>query len=105
MMLSGDQSAPNVNQSNFVRAGGLEDCVSFFRYDQWWPLNPTAPKNSHSAIIRFDVVANRPLMRDIQTQIAEFFASNGATFVAPPGLTAYWEVPIVALPWGLNYIP
>jgi len=104
-MIAGDQASPNVNQSNVVHAGGLEDRTAYFRYDQWLAVNPGPPKNAHALFINYGQVAWRPVMRDFHEQVAEFFASDGANLVTPSQVPAYWEVPIVALPWDLNYIP
>jgi hypothetical protein len=45
-----------------------------------------------------------PVIRDAQTQIAEFFASDGARVVKPS--LPFWQVPIAdPLPEDLGYIP
>ena len=41
-----------------------------------------------------------------QSQIAAFFASNGALTIDPDGPAPFFEVPIaLPLPEGLNFIP
>jgi hypothetical protein len=40
-----------------------------------------------------------------QTQIAEFFRSNGTQVIDPDDGLPYFEVPTKDLPEGLNFIP
>jgi len=98
-----DQSAPNPNTTAIIRAGDFADRTSYFRYDQWWATNQSAPKNAHGFMLQF-APPMVPVIRDAQTQIAEFFASDGARVVKPS--LPFWQVPIAdPLPEDLGYIP
>jgi hypothetical protein len=96
-VLRGDQSSPNPNTSNILRAGAFADRASMFRYDQWWLSNPAAPRNPHTYGIQV-LPAWAALRRDGQHQAGAFFASDGADLIRPPELSAYWEVPVAGAP-------
>jgi hypothetical protein len=52
------------------------------------------------------VPAAAPIAVGAQSQIAAFFASNGALVIDPDGAAPLFEVPIQGeLPEGLNFIP
>ena len=96
-LLRGDQSSPNPNTSNILRAGNFADRTSLFRYDLWWLSNQAAPKNPHP----YGIQVLPPwvaLRRDGQRQAAVFFASDGAELTTPPELREYWEVPLAGRP-------
>ena len=103
-MLRGDQSSPNPNTSNILRAGAFADRAAMFHYDQWWVSNQAATKNPHTYGIQV-LAAWAALRRDGQHQAGRFFASDGAELIVPPELAAYWEVPLAgAPPETLSYI-
>ena len=96
-MLRGDQSSPNPNTWNILRAGNFADRASMFRYDLWWPTNQSAPKNPHPYGIQV-LAPWAALRRDGQRQAGAFFASDGAELITPPELRVYWEVPPASAP-------
>jgi hypothetical protein len=109
----GDQTVPNPTGTAIIRAGELQDRVTYYRNDIAFALSPTVvPKNPHTFLtnIALGGVATAVAFK-AQTQIATFFASNGALTIdpddAPPALPVpVFETPIVLpLPEGLNFIP
>ena len=111
----GDGFAPNPTTTALIRAGDLTNRATFYRHDFAFadPLrNPTGvevPKEPHGFLLDFLPIFS-PNLGDIglgaQRQIAEFFASNGATVIDPDGAGLLFEVPIAGpLPEDLNYIP
>ena len=107
----GDQTVPNPTTSAIVRAGALQDRTTYFRNDlAYVATGGGIPKNPHAFLTNIGIPAAAPFAVMAQTQIAIFFATNGATVIdpdaSPSGPGAFFEVPIVLpLPEGLNYIP
>src|SRR5262249_9762767 len=101
----GDSSSPNPNTTNIIRAGQLEDRVAYYRHGLFFVANPTAAETLHGYPLQLNVPSFVPVVRDAQTAIASFLASDGASF-APLGPTAAcWEWPMSsALPEALNYV-
>jgi hypothetical protein len=103
----GDVTVPNPTSSALIRAGGLQDRAVYFRNDLAFAANNLTPKNPHTFLTN---IASGGLAPQIavgtQTQIATFFASNGATVIDPDGAGPLFEVPIAGpLPETLNFIP
>jgi hypothetical protein len=99
-----DTASPNPNTSNIIRAGRIEDRSAIFRHDLYWADNPTVPKNPHPFLLQLNVPAYVPMVRDAQSYVAEFFASDGTSSVPPFG--KYWRMPVeLPLPEDLGYIP
>ncbi|MBL0942832.1 MAG: Ig-like domain-containing protein [Hydrogenophaga sp.] len=102
----GDVTVPNPTTSAIVRAGGLQDRVTQFRNDLAFAANPGVPKNPHTFLTNIAIPAAAPYAVAAQSQIAAFFASNGALVIDPDGPGPLFEVPIQGpLPEGLNFIP
>jgi hypothetical protein len=114
----GDQTVPNPTGTAIIRAGDLQDRVTYFRNDIAFAANPTMSKNPHTFLTNIagtpgGLVASAIAFK-AQNQIATFFATNGAITIdpddAPPALPAtfphVFETPIVPpLPETLNFIP
>ena len=112
----GDQTVPNPTNTAIIRAGDLQDRVTYYRNDIAFAASAGGvPRNPHTFLTN---IAGTPLAAAIafkaQTQIATFFASDGALTIdpddapppLPPGFPPVFETPIVPpLPEGLNYIP
>ena len=112
----GDQTVPNPTSTAIIRAGDLDDRVTYYRNDiAFTASGGGVPRNPHTFLTG---IAGTPLAAAIafkaQTQIATFFATNGAMTIdpdaAPPALPAgfphVFETPIVPpLPEGLNFLP
>jgi hypothetical protein len=112
----GDQTVPNPTTTAIIRAGDLQDRVTYFRNDIAFAASTAAgapvPKNPHTFLTG---IAGVPFAQAIafkaQAQIATFFATDGGMTIdpdtAPPALpVAVFETPIVPpLPEELNYIP
>jgi hypothetical protein len=102
----GDVTVPNPTSSAIVRAGDLADRTTYFRNDLAYAANPAMPKNPHTFLTNVFVPAAAPYAVGAQTQIAMFFATNGALTIDPDGAGGVFEVPIAGpLPEGLNFIP
>ena len=105
----GDQTVPNPTTAAIIRAGGLQDQTTAFRNDLAFAADPTFPKNPHTFLTRVPGLAP-PAVAAValaaQDQIAQFFASGGATVVDPDGAGPLFETPLSGPPWeDLGYIP
>ena len=102
----GDVTVPNPTSSAIVRAGELQDRTTYFRNDLAYAANSAVGKNPHVFLTNIGAPATRGYALAAQAQMADFFASNGATVVDPDGGAPFFEVPIAPpLPEGLNFIP
>jgi Bacterial virulence factor lipase N-terminal len=102
----GDVTVPNPSTSAILRAGALQDRATLFRNDLAFAASPGIPKNPHTFLTNIAIPASVPYAIAAQSQIAAFFASNGAVTIDPDGPAPFFEVPIVLpLPEGLNFIP
>ena len=106
----GDQTVPNPTSSAIVRAGALEDRTTYFRNDLAIAATGGAasvvPKNPHTFLTNIGNAVTGQFAVGAQTQIAIFFATNGASVIDPDGPGGVFEVPIaLPLPETLNYIP
>ncbi|MDM0112814.1 hypothetical protein QTI66_11700 [Variovorax sp. J22R133] len=103
----GDQTVPNPTSSALVRAGELSDRAMFFRNDlAFAALGGAIPKNPHTFLTNIGIPAAAPLAVAAQTQIALFFASDGALVIDPDGAGPFFEMPIaLPLPEALNFLP
>jgi len=104
---TGDQTVPNPTATALIRAGDLADRATFFRNDLAFAATGGAiPKNPHTFLTNIGISAAAPFAVGAQSQIAAFFASNGALTIDPDGAGSFFEVPIVPpLPERLNFIP
>jgi hypothetical protein len=104
----GDQTVPNPTATALLRAGDLADRATFFRHDLAFAEEPQLPTNPHGFAnpVTSIIPLEAAIARAAQSQIATFFASNGAVIIQPPGVPAdFFEVPIAGpLPEELNYI-
>jgi hypothetical protein len=103
----GDKTVPNPTTTAILRAGDLADRATFFRNDLAFLANPAFPKNPHTFLTN---LAGAPAVAAVavgaQSQIAVFFASNGAVTIDPDGPGPLFEVPIAGpLPEDLAFIP
>lgn len=102
----GDVTVPNPTSTAIVRAGSLQDRVTYYRNDLAFAAIPGIPKNPHTFLTNIGVAAAAPIAVGAQSQIAAFFASNGALVIDPDNGGPLFEVPIQGeLPEGLNFIP
>lgn len=102
----GDTTVPNPTTTAILRAGDLADRATYFRNDLAFAANPAVPKNPHTFLTNVGVAAAAAYAVGAQTQIALFFATNGALTIDPDGAGPFFEVPIAGpLPEGLNFIP
>jgi hypothetical protein len=101
----GDKTNPNPSTTAIIRAGDLADRATLFRNDLAFALNPAFPKNPHTFLTNI-VGIPAAVAVGAQSQIAIFFASNGALTIDPDGPGPLFEVPIAgALPEDLAFIP
>jgi len=103
----GDETVPNPTATAIIRAGDLADRATYFRNDLAYAYTGGAiPKNPHTFLTNIAIPAAAPFAVGAQSQIAAFFASNGALTIDPDGGSPFFEVPVVApLPEGLNFLP
>jgi len=103
----GDQTVPNPTTTAILRAGQLQDRALYYRNDLAFAATGGAiPKNPHTFLTNIGVPAAAPMAVAAQTQIALFFATDGATVIDPDGAQPLFEMPIVPpLPETLNYLP
>jgi hypothetical protein len=113
----GDQTVPNPTATAIIRAGELQDRVTYFRNDIAFAANPAMAKNPHTFLTNIAGSPGGPVASAIafkaQAQIATFFATDGALTIDPddappalPGFPGVFETPIVPpLPEELNFIP
>ncbi len=103
----GDTTVPNPTSSAIVRAGQLQDRTMYFRNDLAYAATGGAiPKNPHTFLTNIGIPAAAPLAVAAQTQIALFFATDGAQLIDPDGAGALFEMPInLPLPESLNFLP
>jgi hypothetical protein len=106
VMAKGDKTVPNPTSSALVRAGGLADRTTYFRNDLAAAADPAVPKDPHAFAGLLGTPALRQFALAAQTQMAIFFASDGATIIDPDGSNPIFEVPIVGpLPEELSFLP
>jgi len=98
---------PNPTASALIRAGDLADRTSYFRNDLAFAATGGAiSKNPHTFLTNIANPAAAPFAIGAQTQIALFFATNGALTIDPDGAGPIFEVPIAGpLPERLNFLP
>jgi virulence factor lipase-like protein len=103
----GDKTVPNPTTSAIIRAGGLADRTTLFRNDLAVPLGVGFSTNPHTFLTNIGgtlPVAQAALAA--QDQIAQFFASGGATVIDPDAAGLLFETPMVgAPPEDLAYLP
>lgn len=89
-----------------LRAGGLADRATRFRNDLAYAVNAGVGKNPHTFLSNIGNGVQAPYAVMAQTQMAIFFATGGALTIDPDGAAGpFFEVPTLALPEGLNFIP
>jgi hypothetical protein len=103
----GDQTVPNPTTTALIRSGDLTDRTTVFRNDLAFALHVGFGRNPHTFLTNIAgplpvaLVALRT-----QTQIAVFFASDGALTIDPDGAGPLFETPIgIPLPEDLDFIP
>ncbi|MEJ8809855.1 Ig-like domain-containing protein [Variovorax ureilyticus] len=103
----GDQTVPNPTSTALLRAGALADRALYFRNDLAYAATGGAiPKNPHTFLTNIGIPAAAPLAVAAQTQIALFFATDGAQVIDPDGAGALFEMPAsLPLPESLNFLP
>jgi hypothetical protein len=107
LFAQGDQTVPNPTASAILRAGGLGDRATFYRNDLAFAANPATPINPHTFLTNVASGGLAPVVAlQAQTQVATFFASDGATVIDPDGAGPLFETPIVGpLPELTNFLP
>jgi hypothetical protein len=102
----GDQTVPNPTGTAIIRAGDLQDRVTYYRNDLARAANAAIPANPHTFITNIGNAAAAPIAIAAQLQIVTFFSSNGALTIDPDGANPIFETPIIGpLPDGLNFSP
>ncbi|MBS0341517.1 MAG: Ig-like domain-containing protein [Proteobacteria bacterium] len=104
----GDMTVPNPTSTALLRAGELADRALFYRNDlAFAATGGQVPKNPHTFLTNIGgSQASALLAVQAQTQIALFFASDGAQVIDPDGSGPLFEMPIVPpLPETLNFLP
>src|SRR5262245_56830174 len=100
----GDQVTPNPATTALLRAGALADRATFYRHDLAFAEDPLLPTIPHGFLTTLLIPGFRAITRGAQEQIAQFFATDGATVIHPEP-ARFFETPIsLPLPEDLNYI-
>ncbi len=99
----GDETVPNPTTSAILRAGNLASRATLFRNDLANAAFGTST-NPHTFLTNI-VGPGAPFAIAAQTQIATFFASDGATTIDPDGAGPYFETPTSMVPEDLAYLP
>jgi dienelactone hydrolase len=99
----GDQTVPNPTATRIIRAGNLASRTTLFRNDLAHATFNTS-KNPHTFLTNLGPPGTLFAL-EAQTQIATFFASDGAVTIDPDGPAPYFETPTSMLPEDLAYIP
>jgi hypothetical protein len=103
----GDETVPNPTATALIRSGDLADRATFFRNDLAFALGVGFGKNPHTFLT--NIAGTVPVATAAiggQTQIAIFFATDGALTIDPDGPGGLFEVPIHgALPEDLGFLP
>lgn len=103
----GDQQAVNPWTLTVLRAGDLFATASRYRHDLAFAADPTIVKNPHMtfSFVNSTNPTLRAAARGIQSQGADFLASDGTT-ITTPSPAAWFEVPAATpLPEELFFIP
>jgi hypothetical protein len=101
----GDKTVPNPTASAILRACGCAARATLFRNDLAFQANPLVPKNPHTFLTNIAVASVALYAIQAQTQIATFFATNGATTIDPDGAAPFFETPTSMVPEDLAFIP
>lgn len=101
----GDQTVPNPTSTAILRAGGLADRATYLRNDLAIAAAPATPSNPHTFLTNVAAGGLGPaLALAAQTQVATFFASDGATIIDPDGSGPFFETPLAGpLPESTNF--
>src|SRR5712691_1079351 len=103
----GDETVPNPTTTALIRSGDLADRATLFRNDLAFALHVGFDKNPHIFLVNL-LGSPAAFLATIQaqTQIAVFFASNGALTIDPDGSGPLFETPIsIPLPEDFAFIP
>ncbi len=104
----GDKTVPNPTTTALIRSGDLTDRTTLFRNDLAFAITGGGfGKNPHTFLTN---IVGTPLVSltavQTQTQIAVFFATDGALTIDPDGGGSLFETPIsIPLPEDLAFIP
>ncbi len=103
----GDETVPNPTTTALIRSGDLADRATLFRNDLAFALHVGFGKNPHTFLTNIAGPLPVALVAiGAQTQIAVFFASNGALTIDPDGSGPLFETPIsIPLPEDFAFIP
>ena len=101
----GDKTVPNPTASTILRACGCAARATLFRNDLAFQANPLVPKNPHAFLTNIAVASVALYAIQAQTQIATFFATDGATTIDPDGAAPFFETPTSMVPEDLAFIP
>ena len=96
---------PNPTTSAILRACGCASRATLYRNDIAFSLNPATPKNPHTFLTNIAIPSVALYAIEAQTQIATFFASDGATTIDPDGPGPIFETPTSMVPEDLAFIP
>jgi hypothetical protein len=103
----GDETVPNPTATALIRSGDLADRATFFRNDLAFALGVGFDANPHTFLTK---IGGTPPVAAVavgaQSQIAIFFATDGALTIDPDGPGPLFEVPIAGpLPEDLGFLP
>jgi hypothetical protein len=105
----GDETVPNPTGTRIIRAGNFPGRTTLFRNDFVYRDSAAyravpGSNNPHTFLTNISAAAEAPFAIAAQTQIATFFATDGALTIDPDGAGPYFETPASFLPEDLAYI-
>jgi hypothetical protein len=100
----GDKTVPNPTTSAILRAGDLASRATLYRNDIAFAVNPVVGKNPHTFLTNLGNPVSAAIAVGAQTQMATFFATDGALTIDPDGPGPLFEVPTSMVPEDLAYI-
>jgi hypothetical protein len=105
----GDETVPNPTATRIIRAGNFAGRTTLFRNDLIYHDSAAyravpGSNNPHTFLTNISAAPEAPFAIAAQTQIATFFATDGALTIDPDGAGPYFETPASFLPEDLAYI-
>jgi hypothetical protein len=105
----GDETVPNPTATRIIRAGNFAGRTTLFRNDLIYHDSAAyravpGSNNPHTFLTNISATPEAPFAIAAQTQIATFFATDGALTIDPDGAGPYFETPASFLPEDLAYI-
>ncbi len=79
----GDRTVPNPTSTALIRAANMREHTWFYRHDLARKVAASLPENPHTFLLNLFSLPALPIAGAAQSQIAAFFASDGAVYQDP----------------------